>query len=48
VLLYRMNELRLERASMEPLVAKGSDARDREASGSYTMAYGNPGGQLGL
>jgi hypothetical protein len=48
VLLHLMNELRLERVSMEPLVAKGSDARGREASGSYTMAYENSGGQLGL
>jgi len=48
VLLHLMNELRLERVSMEPLVAKGSGARGREASGSYTMAFGNLGGQLGL
>jgi len=48
VLLHPMNELWLERVSMEPLVAKGSDARGREASGSYTMAYGSSGGQLDL
>lgn len=48
MLLHPMNELWLERVSMEPLVAKGSNARGREASGSYTMAYGTSGGQLGL
>jgi hypothetical protein len=36
-----MNELRLERVSMEPLVSKGTDAKGREASGSYTMPFGN-------